>query len=51
VRETIGEEMRALCSETLADSPRIGGVLDVSVAVSRIWDKIYSKSLRLFELS
>ena len=51
VRETIGEEMRALCSETLADSPRIGGVLDVSVAVSRIWDKIYSESLRLFELS
>lgn len=41
VRDTIGEEMRSLCSESQLDTGRIG---DVSVAVSRIWDKIYSKS-------
>ena len=43
VRDTIGDEMRTLCSDTSLESGPISGASDVSVAVSRIWDKIYSK--------
>jgi hypothetical protein len=43
VRATIGDEMRTLCDDTSSESGPISGASDVSVAVSRIWDKIYSK--------
>jgi hypothetical protein len=43
VRDTIGVEMRTLCSDTSLEPGRISGASDVSVAVSRTWDKIYSK--------
>ncbi|KAG7527626.1 hypothetical protein FFLO_06748 [Filobasidium floriforme] len=41
VRDTIGDDMRTLCSDTSLESGPISGASDVSVAVSRIWDKIY----------